>query len=252
MVRIDILTTFPGMFAPVLEESILKRAREAGVVVISVHDLREYTHDRHRTTDDAPYGGGAGMVMKPEPFFVAVEALRCPAGAGCREEVVLLSPAGERLEQPLVWELANRDHLILLCGHYEGVDERVRQHLATRVISIGDYVLTGGELPALVLADAVVRLLPGALGAEESARADSFADGLLEHPHYTRPVSFRGMEVPEALLSGHHERIRRWRRKESLRRTRQLRPDLLAKACLTEEDRQLLAELDQEEGEAQG
>ena len=246
-VRIDIITTFPGMFGPVLEQSILGRAREAGIIAVEAHDLRRWTTDRHHTTDDAPFGGGPGMVMKPEPFFAAVEALRCAAEAGCREEVVLLCPQGERFEQALARELAVRDHLILLCGHYEGVDERVREHLATRAVSIGDYVLTGGEVPAMVVVDAVARLLPGALGAEEGAAADSFAEGLLEYPQYTRPAEFRGWGVPEVLLSGHHEQVRRWRRKESLRRTRRLRPDLLAKAELTEEDRELLAEIEREE-----
>jgi len=245
--RIDVLTTFPAMFAPVLGESILKRAQEAGIVSISVHDLRRWTHDRHHTTDDYPYGGGPGLVMKPEPFFEAVEELRCRPEVGCAEEVVLLSPQGERFEQSAARDLAARDHLILLCGHYEGVDERVRAHLATRAISIGDYVLTGGELPAMVVIDAVVRLLPGVLGAEEGAAADSFAEGLLEYPQYTRPAEFRGWSVPEVLLSGHHEQIRRWRRKESLRRTRRLRPDLLARANLTDEDRALLEEVEAEE-----
>ncbi len=245
--RIDVLSTFPGMFAPVLGESILKRAQEAGLVAVQVHNLRDWAEDRHRTTDDSPFGGGAGMVMKPEPFFAAVEQMRCAAEAACREEIILLCPQGSLLEQSLAGELAGSDHLIILCGHYEGVDERVREHLATRAISIGDYVLTGGELPAMVLIDAVVRLLPGVLGAEEGACADSFADGLLEHPHYTRPNEFRGWGVPEVLLSGHHEQIRLWRRKESLRRTREMRPDLLARAKLSAEDRDLLAEIEEEE-----
>jgi tRNA (guanine37-N1)-methyltransferase len=245
--RIDVLTTFPGLFAPVLGESILKRAQESGLVSVAVHDLRQWTDDRHRTTDDAPYGGGPGMVMKPEPFFLGVEALRCAGGAQCCEEVILFSPQGERLDQAAAADLSHSDHLILLCGHYEGVDERVREHLANRVISIGDYVLTGGELPALVLIDAVTRLLPGALGAEQGAETDSFGDGLLEYPHYTRPAEFRGWKVPGVLLSGNHEQIRRWRRKQSLRRTRRLRPDLLAAARLTEEDRELLAEIEEEE-----
>ncbi len=241
--RIDVLTTFPGMFPGVLEESILQRAQAAGIVTITVHDLRDYTTDRHRTTDDAPFGGGVGMVMKPEPFFRAVEAIRGPAPA----EVILLAPQGQRFDQPLARELATRDHLLLLCGHYEGVDDRVRQGLATMTLSLGDYVLTGGELAALVVIDAVTRLLPGALGAEEGAHTDSFGDGLLEYPQYTRPAEFQGQPVPETLLSGHHEAIRRWRRKESLRLTRSLRPDLLAAATLTKEDHKLLREIEEEE-----
>jgi tRNA (guanine37-N1)-methyltransferase len=246
-VKIDVLSTFPGMFEPVLAESILKRAQEAGVLSVRVHDLREWTTDRHRTTDDAPFGGGAGMVMKPEPFFAAVDQLRCPSDADCREDVVLLCPQGEPFVHSVAEELAVRDHLILLCGHYEGIDERVREHLVTRAISIGDYVLTGGELPAMVVIDAVARLLPGALGADEGAQMDSFANGLLEYPQYTRPAEFRGWKAPDVLLSGHHEQIRRWRRKESLRRTRTARPDLLAGAELTDEDRELLSEIEQEE-----
>ncbi|UCC67087.1 MAG: tRNA (guanosine(37)-N1)-methyltransferase TrmD [Armatimonadota bacterium] len=245
--KIDVLTTFPEVFGPVLGASIVGRAREAGIVTIEVHDLRKWTGDRHRTTDDSPFGGGPGMVMKPEPFFEAVESLRCAAEAGCREEVVLLCPQGERFEQGTARGLAQKDHLILLCGHYEGVDERVREHLATRAISVGDYVLTGGEIPAMVVIDAVVRLLPGALGAEEGAEADSFAEGLLEHPQHTRPAEFRGWKVPEVLLSGNHEQIRRWRRKESLRRTKTVRPDLFEKAELTEEDRELLEEIEEEQ-----
>lgn len=246
--RIDVVTTFPEMFGPVLDASILNRAREAGVMSVSVHDLRNWTADAHRTTDDSPYGGGAGMVMKPEPFFAAVEELRCAGSADCAEEIILLSPQGELFSQQAGRELSSRQHLILLCGHYEGVDERVRQHLATRELSIGDYVLTGGELPAMVVIDAVARLLPGALGAEEGAETDSFSDGLLEYPHYTRPAEFRGWQVPDVLLSGHHEEIRRWRRRESLRRTRAKRPDLLRRAPLSEEDRKLLAEIEEEEG----
>jgi tRNA (guanine37-N1)-methyltransferase len=245
--RIDVVTTFTEMFRPVLDASILKRARDAGVISVVVHDLRGWTTDAHRTTDDSPYGGGAGMVMKPEPFFAAAEALRYPEGSDCVEEVILLSPQGEMLSQRMARELSSRKHVILLCGHYEGVDERVRQHLATRELSIGDYVLTGGELPAMVVIDAVARLLPGALGAEEGAEADSFADGLLEYPQYTRPADFRGWQVPDVLLSGHHEQIRRWRRKQSLRRTRDGRPDLLQGAPLTEDDRELLAEIERED-----
>jgi len=253
-VRFDVLTTFPEMFAPVLGASIIKRAQEAGLVSVAVHDLRRWTADRHATTDDAPYGGGVGMVMKPEPFFAAVEELLGPGSAGVppaptttsRDEIILLTPQGEPFTQALARELSGRDHLILLCGHYEGVDERVREHLATREISIGDYVLTGGELPAMVLIDAVTRLLPGALGAEDGAESDSFAEGLLEYPHYTRPADFRGWTVPDVLLSGHHEQVRRWRRKEALRRTLKRRPELLNSASLTEEDRKLLAEIEEE------
>ena len=248
--RIDVLTTFPAMFAPVLGESILKRAQEGGAVTIRVYDLRDYTSDRHRTTDDAPFGGGAGMVMKPEPFFAAADAIRCPTEMACAEEVVLLCPQGEPFSQQMARELSARSHLLLLCGHYEGVDERVREHLATRAISIGDYVLTGGELPAMVVVDAVVRLLPGVLGAENGAASDSFSEGLLEYPQYTRPAEFRGWGVPEALLSGNHEQIRRWRRKESLKRTKRLRPDLLERAELTEEDGGLLEEIEEEEAGA--
>jgi len=246
-VRIDIITIFPSMFGPMLSESILKRAQEAGIVEIRARDLRDFTADRHRTTDDTPYGGGAGMVMKPDPFFAAVDATRCADREACNEEIILLSPQGEPFRQSLARELAAKDHLILLCGHYEGVDDRVRTHLATRAISIGDYVLTGGEIPAMVVIDAVTRLLPGALGAEDGAQLESFEDGLLEYPQYTRPAEFAGAKVPDVLLSGHHEQVRRWRRKESLRLTRALRPDLLAAAQLTPEDRKLLLEIEEEE-----
>ncbi len=249
--RIDVLTTFPEMFEPVLGTSILKRAQEAGVVTIAAHDLRKWTTDKHKTTDDAPYGGGVGMVMKPEPFFAAVEKL-LPGSAGVPPapglDIILLTPQGELFTQALARELSAKEHLILLCGHYEGVDERVREHLATREVSIGDYVLTGGELPAMVVIDAVTRLLPGALGAEEGTASESFEEHLLEYPQYTRPADFRGWIVPEILLSGHHEQIRRWRRKESLRRTRQRRPDLLEKVQLTKEDRELLEEIEEDLG----
>jgi tRNA (guanine37-N1)-methyltransferase len=246
-VRIDVITIFPSMFGPMLSESILKRAQEAGIVEIRARDLRDFTADRHRTTDDTPYGGGAGMVMKPDPFFAAVDATRCADREACNEEIILLSPQGEPFRQSLARELAAKDHLILLCGHYEGVDDRVRTHLATRAISIGDYVLTGGEIPAMVVIDAVTRLLPGALGAEDGAQLESFEDGLLEYPQYTRPAELGGAKIPDVLLSGHHEQVRRWRRKESLRLTRALRPDLLAAAQLTPEDRKLLLEIEEEE-----
>jgi len=245
--KIDILTTFPDMFEAVLSASIIKRASDAGLVSASAHDLRGWTEDRHQTTDDYPYGGGVGMVMKPEPFFAAVDEIRCDAAAECNEEIILLSPQGEPFTQTMARELARKDHLIFLCGHYEGVDERVRVNLATRQVSIGDYVLTGGELPAMVVIDAVVRLLPGALGDETSPESESFEDGLLEYPQYTRPSDFRGMKIPDVLLSGHHEEIRRWRRKESLRRTQRLRPDLLNEADLSEEDRELLLKIEEED-----
>jgi tRNA (guanine37-N1)-methyltransferase len=240
--RFDVVTLFPGMFRGPLEESILRRAQDRGLIQVAVHDLRAWTQDRHHVVDDTPYGGGAGMVLKPEPVFAAVEALNPHRGA----TVVLLSPQGERFTQALAAELAGRDHLILVCGRYEGFDERVGLGLGAREVSIGDYVLTGGELPALVVLDAVARLVPGVLGDADSARHDSFATGLLDHPQYTRPPSFRGLAVPEPLLSGDHGLIRRWRRKEALRRTLERRPDLLARAALTEEDRALLDEISRE------
>jgi tRNA (guanine37-N1)-methyltransferase len=221
--RIDVVTLFPDMFAGPFAESIVARAVKAGVVEIHLHNLRDWTTDRHRTADDRPFGGGAGMVMKPEPLFKAVEALH----RGTETQVVLLSPQGQLLRQPLVAELAGQPHLILVCGHYEGVDERFVEHAVDRQISIGDYVLSGGELPAMVLVDTLVRLLPGALGSPESAADESHSDGLLEYPHYTRPAEFRGWSVPEILLSGHHAEVEKWRRQQALERTRQRRPDLL-------------------------
>jgi tRNA (guanine37-N1)-methyltransferase len=225
------------MFSGPLHESILRRAQEKGLVEIRVHDLRDWTHDRHRVVDDVPYGGEAGMVLKPEPFFEAVDALR-----KAESEVLLLTPQGKRFDHATACSLAEASHLIFLCGRYEGFDERVRT-LADREISIGDYVLSGGELPALVLIDALVRLIPGALGDESSVKQDSFAGGLLDHPQYTRPPVYRGLRVPEVLLSGDHERIRRWRRKEALRRTLLRRPDLLKQAVLNVEDQSLLSEI---------
>jgi tRNA (guanine37-N1)-methyltransferase len=235
-VKIDVVTIFPGMLAGPLDESILGRARAAGLVEVAVHDLRDYTTDRHRTTDDAPYGGGAGMVMRPEPLFSAVEALRTPEA-----DVVLLTPQGRVFSQAIARELSARKHLILLCGRYEGFDERVRAHLATDELSIGDYVLTGGELPALVVIDAVVRLLPGVLGSEESLAEESHATGLLEYPHFTRPPELRGWTVPDILLSGNHAAIARWRREQALLRTLRRRPELLAGAELSAADRRFLA-----------
>ena len=222
------------MFAGPLDQSILKRAQDRGLVAIRVHDLRAWTHDRHRVVDDVPYGGGAGMVLKPEPFFEAVDTLR-----GAESQVLLLTPQGERFDHAMACRLAEARHLIFLCGRYEGFDERVRT-VADREISIGDYVLTGGELPALVVIDAVTRLRPGALGDETAARQDSFVGGLLEEPHYTRPEEFRGHRVPPVLLSGDHKKIARWRRLQSLWRTWRRRPDLLETAPLTPEEQKLI------------
>lgn len=221
--RIDVLTIFPGIFEGPLRQSLLGRAIEDGLVDVRVHDMRDHTQDRHRQVDDESYGGGPGMVMKPEPVFAAVEAL----GPGPRR-TILLSPAGRRLDQALVRELAQEPWLVLIAGRYEGVDERVAQGLPAEEMSIGDYVLGGGELPALVIVEAVTRLLPGVIGREESHERDSFGhDGLLDHPHYTRPAEFRGMRVPEILLSGNHADIERWRREAALEKTRRNRPDLL-------------------------
>jgi tRNA (guanine37-N1)-methyltransferase len=221
--RIDILTLFPGMFVGPFAESIVARAAQAGVVAIHTHNLRDWTADRHRTVDDYPYGGGAGMVLKPQPLFAAIDDLRRHSE---RSHVILMTPQGEPLRQPLVEELARREHLVLVCGHYEGVDERVREHAIDQEISIGDYVLSGGELPAMVVVDAVVRLLPGALGSPESAHDESHTSGLLEYPQYTRPADFRGWRVPDVLLTGHHAHIEQWRRAQALERTRVRRPDL--------------------------
>lgn len=239
--HIDILTLFPALFEAPLRESILGRAIAGGLLSVVVHDLRQHASDKHRVTDDAPYGGGGGMVMKPEPIFRAVESL---TGNGeVPTWVVLLSPQGRLLTHRVAQELGDRPHLVLVCGRYEGVDERVPAHLVDDEISIGEYVLTGGELPALVLTDAVARLIPGALGHPRAALEDSYAGGLLEHPHYTRPAEYRGLPVPQVLLSGHHEEIAVWRRRQSLLRTLERRPQLLASAELTEDDRAFLKEL---------
>jgi tRNA (guanine37-N1)-methyltransferase len=246
MLRIDVVTIFPGMVNAPVSEGIVKRAAEAGLVRIAVHDLRDFTEDRHRRVDDAPFGGGPGMVMRAEPFFRARAAI-LPEGLGPRDAVVLLSPRGTRFDQAAAERYARLERLVLLCGRYEGIDERVREGVATEEVSLGDFVLTGGEVAALAVIEAAVRLIPGALGDEGSAGADSFADGILDCPHYTRPAVVRGLTVPEALLSGDHGRIRRWRRKEALRDTRQRRPDLLRVAALTAEDRVLLRELEEEQ-----
>ena len=222
--KIDVLTLFPAMFAGPLDESIIKRAREAGRLDLAIHNLRDYTHDRHNTVDDRPFGGGPGMLLKPEPIFEAVESL---AREGTR--VILLSPAGRPFSQAIARELAGLEHLLLVSGHYEGFDERVREKLAQDELSIGDYVLTNGALPVMVIIDAVTRLLPGVLGDAESAQEDSFSQGLLEYPQYTRPADFRGMKVPEILLSGNHAEIARWRAEQARQRTEERRPDLLEK-----------------------
>ena len=239
MMRIDILTLFPKMFRGPFDESIVKRAVEAGLVSIQLHDIRKWAKDRHKTVDDYVYGGGPGMVMKPDVVFAAAEDVLDMAPQ--REPVILLSPIGRRLTNGLAVELASKERLVLLCGHYEGFDARVHEHLATDEISIGDYVLSGGELAAMVLVDTVVRHLPGALGSPESATEESFSDGLLEAPHYTRPPEFRGWPVPEVLVSGNHGEVDKWRRRQMLLLTAKRRPDLLAAAELTEEERDWLA-----------
>ena len=269
-VQIEIVTIFPDFFRGPLDYGIIRRAREAELVKIEVRDLRVFTRDRHRTVDDRPFGGGEGMVLKPEPLFECVESLNlAQAGdrAAARQSVILLSAQGKRFDQSLAAQLAQLDRMVLICGRYEGVDERVGAYLADREISIGDYVLSGGELGAAVIADTVVRLIPGALGNEASARQESFfsgpdispsnsvpggnnlpdstcgSGGLLDYPHYTRPADFRGMKVPEVLVNGNHEDIRRWRRRSALKKTFRNRPDLLDETRLSEEDRELLAEI---------
>jgi len=245
MLRFDVLTLFPDMVTPVLGQSILKRAQEKRLLDVRVHNLRDYTQDRHKTADDVPYGGGAGMVMKADPILRAIDALTAEAladGEGIR--LLFPSPHGRSFSQDYACRLAEEQRrIVILCGHYEGVDERVRTLLAPEEVSVGDYVLTGGELPALLLIDAAARLVPGVLGDPESIMEESFSDSLLEYPHYTRPAEVRGAGVPEVLLSGHHEAIRLWRRKQALRSTYVRRPDLLRDRVLTEEDRRLLDEV---------
>lgn len=243
--KIDVLTLFPEMFAGVFNHSILKKAQEKKIVSINLVNFREYSDDKHQTVDDYPYGGGAGMVLKPQPIFDCVEALR-KESKSTDPSVILVCPQGELYTQKKAEQLAKKEHLIFICGHYEGYDERIRS-LATEEISIGDYVLTGGELAAMVIIDSVVRLLPGVLGNEESHKQDSFSTGLLEHPHYTRPQNFRGMKVPDVLLSGNHEKIAEWREKESLRRTWERRPDLLRKYPLTEKQKKCLEAIKKEQ-----
>lgn len=239
--KCDVITIFPEIVHAYLGEGILKRALEKKLIEIRIHNLRDFAKDKHKTVDDYPYGGGAGMVMKPEPFFSAVETL-CPERT--KRRVIMLSPAGNKFDQDMAAELSReKRNLLLLCGRYEAIDERVRIALVNDEISVGDYILTGGELPALVIIDAVARLIPGVLGDERSAEEDSFSSGLLDYPHYTRPPVFMGKEVPEVLLSGNHKEIWQWRRKEALRRTIERRPELLDKFILSDEDYTLIREI---------
>jgi tRNA (guanine37-N1)-methyltransferase len=244
----EVLTLFPGIIAGPLNESILKRGREKGLLDVTVRNIRDYANNKHKTADDSPYGGGAGMVLKPEPIFKAFEAMRAD-NPGDELITILLSPQGRVFDQHKAEQLSEeKRRIVLLCGHYEAVDERVRETLVDEELSIGDYVLTGGELAALVVIDAAARLLPGVLGDEESAYRDSFGDGLLDHPHYTRPAEFRGRKVPEVLLSGNHAEIAKWRRREALKATLMKRPELLAAVDLSEEDQKMLEVLKMELG----
>jgi tRNA (guanine37-N1)-methyltransferase len=240
----EILTLFPGIFDGVFEQSIVKRARDAGLVTISLHNIRDYASGRHRVTDDTPYGGGGGMIMKPEPIFAAADAV---LGEKRGEvPIILLTPKGRSFSQTVARELSRHERLLLICGRYEGIDERVHRHLATDAVSIGDYVLAGGEIPAMVIVEALTRLLPGALGDPSAIFEDSYAENLLEYPHYTRPPVFRGFRVPDVLLSGHHAEIVRWRRQQALRRTWERRPDLLRGARLNAKDRAYLSRIEKE------
>lgn len=245
--KFDIVTIFPRMVAAGLAEGVVGRGVDRGLLDVKVHDLRDYTTDRHRTVDDVPYGGGPGMVMKAEPLFKAVAAIREERGNPAA--VVLLSPQGRRFTQAEAARLSELPHVVLLCGRYEGMDERVRELVATEELSIGDYVLSGGELAALVVVDAISRLVPGVVGDAGSVEEDSFSRGLLDHPHYTRPAEVEGRTVPDVLLSGHHAAVRKWRKREALRRTLARRPDLLTHASLDEEEREILEELRRENGD---
>lgn len=249
MMRMDVLTLFPEMFEGVFQSSILGKARDKGLVALNAINFREYAGNKHGMVDDTPYGGGGGMVLKPDPIFHAVEDLLGREGtesAGKAPRIILMCPQGETFTQRKAEELAQEEHLIFICGHYEGYDERIREHLVTDELSIGDYVLTGGEIPAMTVIDSVTRLLPGVLGNETSAVTDSFSTGLLEYPHYTRPVEFRGWKVPDILLSGHHANIELWRRREALRRTWLRRPDLLERLELSKDDMAWLKKLENE------
>jgi tRNA (guanine37-N1)-methyltransferase len=242
--QFEVFTLLPEVFPPYLESSMLLRARQRGLIDVRIHNIRDYTHDRHHTTDDTPYGGGGGMVMKPEPVFEAVESV---LGLGTAQPVdipvILLTPQGRVFTQRVAEELSRHERIALLCGRYEGVDERIREHLVTDEVSVGDYVLTGGELPALLIIDAVARLIPGVLGDPTGAEDDSHSMGLLEYPHYTRPPEFRGWQVPEVLLSGDHGKIEKWRREQALMRTFLKRPDMLERAELSEEDQKIVERL---------
>jgi tRNA (guanine37-N1)-methyltransferase len=238
--QVDIITLFPQMFEGVIQESILKRAQEKNIVKINIHNLRDFALDKHHTVDDYSYGGGAGMVLKPEPIFRAVKKILGKGMEKRRMRIILLTPQGKTFNQDKAKELSHEKHLLFICGHYEGVDERVKEKLVTDEVSIGDYVLTGGELPAMVIIDSVVRLLPGVLNKKESFENDSFYQGLLDYPHYTRPRRFRGKSVPAILLSGNHNRIRKWRREKALENTLHKRPDLLEKLTLSMEDKKIL------------
>jgi tRNA (guanine37-N1)-methyltransferase len=240
-VHIDVLTLFPEMFEGIFDLGIMKRAIDQRLVSIGLHNIRDYTHDKHHTADDSPYGGGAGMVLKPEPIFEAVEAIDKKEGT----PIILLSPQGRLFTQDVAQELAGHSQLVLICGHYEGVDERVREHLASDEISIGDYVLSGGELAAMVVIDSVFRLVPGVLGSEASPLDDSHVGGLLEYPQYTRPPQYQGWPVPEVLLSGNHAQIKSWRREQSIRRTLEQRPELITRAELSSEEEHLVERLRQ-------
>ena len=244
--QFEVFTLLPDVFPPYLESSILQRARQRGLIDVRVHNIRDYTHDKHHTTDDTPYGGGGGMVMKPEPVFEAVETVLGLSSDPAQDRpipVILLTPQGRVFTQRVAEELARHERIAMLCGRYEGVDERIREHLVTDEISVGDYVLTGGELPALLVIDAVSRLIPGVLGDPTGAEDDSHAMGLLEYPHYTKPSEFRGWKVPEVLLSGDHGRIEKWRREQALIRTFRKRPDMIEKAELSKEDQKIVERL---------
>jgi len=247
--QFEVFTLLPEVFPPYLESSILKRAAQRGLIKVNVHNIRDYTHDKHHVTDDTPYGGGGGMVMKPEPIFEAVEsvlgltAYQTPPESASSIPIILLTPQGRVFNQRVAEELSGHERIALLCGRYEGVDERIREHLVTDEISIGDYVLTGGELPAMMIIDAVSRLIPGVLGDPTGAEDDSHAMGLLEYPHYTKPAEFRNWKVPDVLISGDHAKIEKWRREQALMRTFNKRPDMLDKAELSEIDKKFLDEL---------